>query len=129
MNWACKSFNSQYVSFAWIRYILQRIRFPSFRMDAIFFRHTWQIREASVPLWRPKFSGVDHLNFSRTISAIMKNDRSDESTAITGLRSTRRNGWDRAICLHVETTEEEEFVDELFSTLLDYNIRSSLWRY
>lgn len=59
----------------------------------------------------------------------MKNDRSDESTAITGLRSTRWNGWDRAICLHVEATKEEEFVDELFSTLLDYNIRSSLWRY
>ena len=72
-----------------------------------------QIREA-----RSKMSAdVDDSNSFRTISAIMKNDRSDESTAITGLRSTRGNGWGRAICLHVGATQEVEFVDELFASL------------
>lgn len=62
--------------------------FHRFRADAIFFRHAWRIREAY------KLAGADHLNSSRTILVVMKNDRGDESTAITGLRPTRGNGWE-----------------------------------
>lgn len=62
--------------------------FHRFRADAIFFRHAWRIREAY------ELGGVDRLNSSRTILVVMKNDRGDESTAITGLWPTRGNGWE-----------------------------------
>lgn len=101
-----------------MRRILMRIQFPLFRVDAFFFRRapdkfTKRDRVLAIEV----SAVVDDSNTFRTISAIMKNDRSDESTAITGLRSTRGNGWGRAICLHVGATQEVEFVDELFASL------------
>ena len=84
-----------------------------FRIDEFFFRRA-RDKFASAAI---EVSDVGDSNSFRTISAIMKNDRSDESTAITGLRSTRGNGWGRAICLHVGATQEVEFVDELFASL------------